>query len=294
MPTSADFDATSRAREGAVPWPTVPRNDALLTWYAEHGRRLSWRGETDPWRVLVVEVMSQQTQVSRVEERYGPFLERFPAPRDLAEAPPEEAVRLWAGLGYLRRLANLRRAAQVIALRGWPDDLTELPGVGPYTAAAVSCFASGVAVPTIDTNHARVLSRWAGRALVGAELVAVASAELDADDAAGWNQAVMDLGATVCRPVPTCSLCPVAAWCQDPSVYVPPARQSRFEGSLRQTRAAIMKALTSGPLTTSALTSGQLLSGALAGAHGARVKPALEALAREGLVVESADGWRLV
>jgi A/G-specific adenine glycosylase len=267
-----------------VPWSTVHRNAALLAWYTEHGRGLPWRGETDPWRVLVVEVMAQQTQVSRVEERYGPFLDRFPTPRALAEADPEEAVRLWAGLGYLRRLLNLRRAAAVISEHGWPDDLTELPGVGEYTAAAVACFARGTAVPTIDTNHRRVLSRWAGRALDGASLRAEASAALDTADAARWNQAVMDLGATICRPTPVCAQCPVAAWCGDPSVYVPPARQSRFEGSLRQTRAAILKALADGPATTGSLTS----------SHGTRVEPALEALAREALISETAEGWRLV
>ncbi|HET8986266.1 MAG TPA: A/G-specific adenine glycosylase [Trueperaceae bacterium] len=262
---------------------TVHRNDALLAWYSEHGRALPWRGETDPWRVLVVEVMSQQTQVSRVEERFGPFLERFPTPSDLAGARPEEAVRLWAGLGYLRRLVNLRRAAAVISEDGWPEDLTDLPGVGAYTAAAVACFARGVAVPTIDTNHRRVLSRWVGRALDGADLMAQASAALDGEQPQQWNQAVMDLGATVCRPTPTCSSCPVAAWCEDPTVYVPPARQSRFAGSLRQTRAAIVRALADGPATT----------GSLADSHGARVGPALEALSREAIVIETADGWRL-
>lgn len=261
----------------------MDRNELLLTWYRDHGRGLPWRGDSDPWRVLVVEVMSQQTQVSRVAARFGPFLARFATPRDLADAPAEEAVRLWGDLGYLRRLHHLRRAARVIADEGWPHDLTALPGVGAYTAAAVACFAHGAAVPTVDTNHRRVLSRWSGRPLAGAELLAAAEAAIDPAAPAAWNQAVMDLGATVCLPVPDCGACPVAAFCADPSVYLPPARQSRFEGSLRQTRARVVRALSAGPATTEALTQ----------VCGERTARALAALLRDAIVMQTAEGWRL-
>lgn len=267
-----------------MPNASQSRNEALLTWYDESGRSLPWRGETDPWRVLVVEVMAQQTQVSRVVERWQPFLERFPTPKALADAPPEEAVRLWGGLGYLRRLQNLRRAAALIAERGWPSDLTELPGVGAYTAAAVACFAHGAAVPTVDTNHRRVLNRWLGRPLSSAELMQAATESLDASRPAAWNQAVMDLGATLCRTVPDCPRCPVASWCAGPQTYSPPARQSRFEGSVRQARAAIVRALADGPATTAALRT----------ATGHLTDRALEALSRDEFVVETDDGWRLL
>ena len=260
------------------------RNCVLLAWYDAHGRDLPWRGETDPWRVLVVEVMSQQTQVSRVVERWEAFLTRFPDPKALADAPPEEALRAWADLGYLRRLTNLRKAAGAIVANGWPDDLTELPGVGEYTAAAVGCFAQGAAVPTVDTNHRRVVSRWLGRPLAGAELRSTATELLDMARPAAWNQAVMDLGASICRRVPECERCPVALWCAGPSVYEPPPRQSRFKGSLRQSRAAIMRALTAGPAATADLID----------AHGSRAAEALAALTNEGLVTETPDGWRLV
>lgn len=261
-----------------------PRNEALLAWYDRDGRSLPWRGDTDPWRVLVVEVMAQQTQVSRVVERWEAFLQRFPTPQALACAAPEEAVRLWGGLGYLRRLHNLRRAAGVIAEHGWPDDLTSLPGVGPYTAAAVACFAHGAVVPTVDTNHRRVVSRWLGLPLAGRDLARAATDLLDRARPAAWNQAVMDLGATVCLPAPACGRCPVAAWCAGPTVYVPPARQSRFEGSLRQARAAVMRLLADGPATSESLSD----------AIGVRAQPALESLQADGIVTEGDDGWRLV
>lgn len=286
------------------------RNDALLCWYADNARSLPWRderGEVEPWRVLVVEVMAQQTQVNRVAERWEAFLTRFPTPRALADAPPEDAVRLWGGLGYLRRLHNLRRAAALIAERGWPNDLTELPGVGRYTAAAVACFAHGAAVPTVDTNHRRVLSRWAGRPLDGAELWTWAGEALDTSRPAAWNQAVMDLGATVCLRLPDCGRCPVATWCAGPTVYSPPARQSRFVGSLRQTRAAVVRALADGPMTTSELRDA--LGAGPAGEPGPEpdkpggedeLRPerqlgrALSALQRDAMVVETDAGWRLV
>lgn len=260
------------------------RNETLLAWYDSDGRSLPWRGETDPWRVLVVEVMAQQTQVSRVVERWDAFLQRFPTPQALAGAAPEEAVRLWGGLGYLRRLHNLRRAATVIADHGWPSDLTTLPGVGPYTAAAVACFAHGAVVPTVDTNHRRVVSRWLGRPLAGGDLTSAATDLLDRARPAAWNQAVMDLGATVCLPAPACERCPVAAWCAGPTVYVPPARQSRFEGSLRQARAAAMRVLADGPAAGTRLR--ELV--------GDRAQRALESLRDDGIVAEGDDGWRLV
>lgn len=226
--------------------------------------------------------MSQQTQLSRVVTAWHSFVTRFPEPSDLAEAEVAELIELWAGLGYHRRALSLRRAAAVIVENGWPttaDGLRELPGVGPYTAAAVACFAFGEPLPAVDTNLRRVLSRWSGEPLAGRRLDEAARQAIDADEPESWNQAVMDLGATVCRPVdPRCETCPVSHWCADPTVYVPPPRQSRYEGSVRQARAAILKGLAAnGTSPVDDLPD-------MLGFNPDRLEQALDGLVREGTV----------
>ena len=134
-------------------------DELLLAWFAAHGRELPWRGTRDPYAILVSEVMLQQTQVERVVPRWRAWLERWPTPEALAEASPADAIREWQGLGYNRRALSLHRAARAIAAEGWPDDLTELPGVGPYTAAAIRNQAFGEAVLPVDTNVARIQER---------------------------------------------------------------------------------------------------------------------------------------
>jgi A/G-specific adenine glycosylase len=197
----------------------------LLAWFAEHGRDLPWRRTRDPYAILVSEVMLQQTQVERVVPRWRVWLERWPTVEALAAAPAAEAIREWQGLGYNRRALNLHRAARVVAERGWPADLTELPGVGRYTADAVRCFAWGEDVLPTDTNVRRVQERT-GQAF---------------DPSCA--QALMDLGATVCLArVPRCGACPLALSCPSRGRrYEPLRRQSRFEGSFRQRRAATLR-----------------------------------------------------
>ena len=151
----------------------------LSSWYATEGRDLPWRRTNDPYAILVSELMLQQTQVERVVPRYIAWLERWPTAEALAAAPPGDAIREWQGLGYNRRALNLHRAAREVADAGWPEDLTELPGVGPYTAAAIRCFAYGENVLPVDVNVARVLRR------TGHSFSATSA------------QALMDLGATV-------------------------------------------------------------------------------------------------
>lgn len=223
------------------------RTRALLDWYRDNGRDLPWRATSDPWAILVSEVMSQQTQISRVVPAWTAFMDRFPTPAELARADRGELITLWAGLGYQRRAINLQRAAEEIHRSGWPTDvagLMQLPGVGPYTAAAVACFAFGVPVAAVDTNVKRILSRWRGEPLSGPALSEAADAELPDGHAADWGQALMDLGAMVCRPRnPLCDSCPAEDWCTDPGVYEAPPRQSTYEGSVRQARAAILKTL---------------------------------------------------
>jgi A/G-specific adenine glycosylase len=190
--------------------------------------------------------MLQQTQAGRVVEPYERFIARFPDPTSLAAAPTADVLSFWMGLGYNTRALRLKEAARLILEHGWPTtaaELQSLPGVGPYTAAAVACFAFGEQVAAVDTNLRRVLSRWVGRPLEGSDLLRTAEELVAAGDAIDWNQAVMDLGATICRPSPDCEACPVADWCEDPSIYEPPRPQSRFEGSVRQARGAILRAL---------------------------------------------------
>lgn len=255
------------------------RNRRLLAWYDSNRRPLPWRETRDPWAILVSEVMSQQTQISRVIPRWQAFMDRYPDPVSLAESDRAELIRLWQGLGYQRRAINLQRAAERLAREGWPDTaegLRGLPGVGPYTAAAVACFAFGERVAAVDTNLRRVLSRWEGRSLEGAESTEVASALLDHDRPADWNQALMDLGTRLCRPRrPRCGECPVAEHCDDPGVYRPPARQSPYEGSVRQARAAILRHVAEhGPTPV----------GDVRGVEPATLAEAAEALVSEGLL----------
>lgn len=205
--------------------------EALLTWFAEYGRDLPWRHARDPYAILVSEVMLQQTQVPRVVPRYLDWLERWPTADGLAAAPRSEVIVAWQGLGYNRRAVDLHRAAQVVAERGWPDDLTELPGVGPYTAAAIACFAFGRDVVPEDTNVRRVRERT--------------GASFDGECA----QALMDLGATVCLArVPRCSMCPLAGGCPSRGLRFEPTRkQGPFEGSFRQRRSQTLRLVAETP-----------------------------------------------
>ncbi len=222
------------------------RNAALFAWYRTEQRSFPWRGETDPYRILVSEAMLQQTQASRVVPFYNRFVDRFPTVESLAAADLQEVLGLWTGLGYNSRGLRLREAARMIKADGWPTNpaaLVELPGVGPYTASAVASFAFGARVPAVDTNLRRVLSRWHGEPLNGATLQSAAVAALG-DPASDWNQAMMDLGATTCvSKVPHCGGCPVKDWCSGPTSYTPTPAQGRFEGSARQLRGAIVRSL---------------------------------------------------
>lgn len=218
------------------------RNEALLRWYRANKRDLPWRDVGDPYATLVSEVMLQQTQVDRVIPRYETFMARFPTVHDLADASRIAVLEEWSGLGYNSRAVRLHEAAAIVSEHGWPEDLTTLPGIGPYTAAAVGSMAMGRAEPAVDTNLKRVISRWVGQPLDGRELQD--AAELLVGDPAGdWNQALMDLGSSLCTPRnPSCDACPVAEHCTDSTVYSPPRRQGTFAGSRRELRGAIVRA----------------------------------------------------
>ncbi len=233
---------------------------AVLGWGVPTMRDLPWRAERDPWRILVSEVMLQQTQVERVIPKWNAFLAAFPTPADCATASLGDVLRLWQGLGYPRRARNLQAAAAVVVdLHGGqlPDDLDgllALPGIGPYTARAVLAFAFERDVAVVDTNIARILARTAGERLTPKRAQERADEAVPAGQGWVWNQVVMDLGATLCRPTPTCTPCPLAGSCDwhlaghphpDPATGSAgvSGKQARFEGSDRQARGKVLAAV---------------------------------------------------
>jgi len=250
-----DLHAPRLRDDGATAEPvrTIAHVERLLmAWFRRSERDLPWRRTTDPYAILVSEVMLQQTQVDRVVPRYERWLRRWPTVDALAAASPADVIVEWQGLGYNRRALALHRAAAYVAAHGWPEILESLPGVGPYTAAALRNFAFGEDVMPRDVNVERV-ERRTGHVFSGAAA-----------------QALMDLGATVCLArVPRCDVCPLCSEC--PSVGTrdePRRKQSRFEGSFRQRRSAALRLVADGPRAAGKLDA-----------------EAVEALARDGLVV---------
>ena len=227
---------------------------AVLDWYKERARDLPWRLTRDPYAILVSEVMLQQTQAERVAPKFAEFLARFPTFEALAQAPTADVIRAWAPLGYNRRAVRLQRIAQAIGDGQLPEDpaaLRRLDGVGEYTAAAVACFAFGAQVPVVDTNVRRVLRRCFGMsAATESEVRGLAKQMLPEGAAYPWNQALMDLGATVClSKAPRCHACPLRTHCPGPSATPPIAeakavyRAEPFAGSRRYYRGRIVDRL---------------------------------------------------
>ncbi|MEX2274836.1 MAG: A/G-specific adenine glycosylase [Actinomycetota bacterium] len=265
---------------------------ALRDWYEPRRRAFPWRrSQPDPYHVLVSEVMLQQTQAARVVHAFRGFIERFPTIAALARAPRVDVLRQWDGLGYNRRAIALSEAARaIVAGRGGrvprdPEDLRALPGIGPYTAAAIASIAYGEPTPAIDVNVGRIVARvrLGGEAHEHSaeEVAAAARGWIDRNDPGSWNQALMDLGREVCRPRPRCASCPLSSACRFaieggvPSR--PPRSQPRFEGSDRQVRGAVVRELRGAPGTLGGLarSTGHRLE---------RVATAVAALHDEGLV----------
>ena len=282
----------------------APLRLALFRWYDVNGRHtLPWRLTRDPYAVLVSEVMLQQTQVDRVLPRYLAWLERWPSASRLADANVADVIREWSGLGYNRRAVRLHSAARQISAQGFPgtpEGLRALPGVGPYTAAAVTSFAFEQPVAVLDTNIARclahlVLGRPSQRELP-ARLVAAASLELlPSRDSRDWNLALMDFGALVCRAKASdCGACPLSEVCEwrcagYPAEATPRRPQPRFEDTARFARGRIVEALRrSGPLSPAEIAN------LLPPDHAVSVAAYLAALERDGLVSPTATGgWSL-
>ncbi len=228
----------------------------LLGWFLQYRRDLPWRRSKDPYRVWLSEIMLQQTRVAAVIPYYERFLERFPDVQALATAPQEEVLRLWSGLGYYSRARNLQSAAQeIVAKHGgvFPRDEKDalaLPGIGRYTAAAILSIAYGAELAVLDGNVARVLARiFAVRGDVRdakrwRALQRSADTLLDAKSPGDWNQAMMELGATLCAPrSPQCLLCPVTQFCQARKLGIAdslPARRKKRETEIITLAAAIL------------------------------------------------------
>jgi A/G-specific adenine glycosylase len=233
--------------------------------------------------------MLQQTQVVRVMPYYEAWLERFPDEAALAGAPAADVLRCWSGLGYNRRALALQAACAIVARDGWPrtvEGLQALPGVGPYTAAAVGSFAFGVQAAAVDTNVRRVIERLDRRRRRAAELVRRAQAIVPAGRAADWNQALMELGATVCTArAPACDACPAASCRSHGQPAIAPtarrrAERVRFEDTDRYVRGRVVAALVAGETLPS-------------GIEPARLERALAGLERDGLVVRDGEAVRL-
>lgn len=214
---------------------------AILDWFDVEGRDWPWRASRDRWTVLVCEVCSQQTQIARATPFVERILDRFPTPGDLARAELGELLAMWQGLGYPRRARNLWLAAQELDASGWPDDLRALPGVGPYTDAAIRCFADEEAVVPPDINTRRVLARCFPDGAPSAEDV-----PLLAERAWAWGSAVMELGQTACRARAKCDSCPVSQLCPSAGTedVIASPRQKRYAGSMRERRGTLLRSIT--------------------------------------------------
>jgi A/G-specific adenine glycosylase len=280
-----------------------PTGELIVDWYAGAARDLPWRAPgTDPWAVLVSEVMLQQTPVARVEPVWRAWLARWPTPAALAAASPAEVIRAWGKLGYPRRALRLREAAVAITDRhdgvvpADVDQLEALPGIGTYTARAVACFGYGRRQPVVDTNVRRVVARLVhGRADAAparaTDLLDIADlAPEDDERAVRFSVAVMELGALVCiAGTPRCGMCPVRDRCTwrlagSPPHDGPPRRVQRFAGTDRQVRGRLLDVLRAAhePIDPDALTP--------AWEDAVQRSRCLDSLLVDGLVVQTPDG----
>ena len=287
----------------------------LLAWFATHGRDLPWRHTRDPYRILVSELMLQQTQVERVIPKYHAFLAQFPDVHALAAAPTSAVITAWQGLGYNRRAVYLQRTAQAVVSQyggEFPRDvvaLKALPGIGAYTSGAIACFAFEQDVAFLDTNIRRVVIRlWSDpHQPIPNEhaLTALAASQVPAGQGWAWNQAIMELGAVICTAKsPKCPLCPLRSECADYAARraadmalaplptpaprrVAERKDAPFAGSNRFIRGRIIDALRAAPQTYASLHDMLTTHGTACDAH--KLATIIAGLVRDQLVVQDGD-----
>lgn len=301
-------------------------HERLLQWFAVHGRNLPWRHTRDPYRIMVSEVMLQQTQVDRVIPKYHMFLELFPTLEALAAAPTADVIRAWTGLGYNRRAVNLQRTARVVLEQHqgqFPRDiagLMQLPGIGRYTAGAIACFAFEQDVAFVDTNIRRAIRRFffaPGDEPGEAQLLAMGEAIVPTGNGWAWNQALMELGALICTAAsPVCWRCPLQEHCADYAarrnadeqvleqvVYQPPqprrkvaeTREQPFAGSSRFYRGRVIEVLRQLPpgQALGLIELGRLVKEPFEQTELAWLQKLVDGLARDGLLAFDEQGIRL-
>jgi A/G-specific adenine glycosylase len=289
----------------------------LLTWFQANRRDLPWRQTRDPYEILVSEVMLQQTQVDRVIPYYYAFLERFPSVQALANAPTAEVIRVWAGLGYNRRAVNLQRTAQYVVneygglFPDTVDELKKLPGIGPYTAGAIACFAFEQDVPFFDTNMRRVLHRYSFGVDVPRptaterEVTKVAAEAVPPGGGWEWNQALIEFGALQCTArKPACVVCPLQQQCaafpeiQSALAELPKGvrlkREAPYSGSNRFYRGRVIAALREQPSGAANGINlpllGPLVREGFSDADLPWLYEVVQGLSRDGLAVIAEDG----
>jgi A/G-specific adenine glycosylase len=280
----------------------------LARWYGVHGRhQLPWRATSDPWAILVSEVMLQQTQVARVAGRWESFMSSWPTPEACAAEALAAVLREWQGLGYPRRARGLHDTAKVVAAGGWPDTeagLRSLPGIGAYTARALRVLAFGEStIPAQDVN----IRRLTARAALGKEPQEVRQASIEEQLASGrprslgprdFTYALFDAGALHCRARPLCHECPLSATCASRSrlASAPPARgrpSPRYHGSTRELRGAVLRAMLADPAPASIDELRQRAGPPAAGRPATDVALILDTLVQEGLVTPTARVVRI-
>ncbi len=222
----------------------------MKKWYKKNHRTFEWRSSNNPWQILLIETLAQQTQLERANVFYQKFIKKYPTPKDMANDSKKEVLRLWSGLGYNNRAIRLHSTSKILSETGFDElypNFTVLPGVGVYTNSALLSFAYGEKVVAIDTNIKRIIQRYfkiQGKD-IDIFLLENKSLLLNRFDSRDFNQALMDLGATICKSrSPKCDICPLEPKCNK-FILENKKKQSKFEGSMRQKRGAILKMLLS-------------------------------------------------
>ena len=222
-------------------------NRYLLIWYKKNKRNFTWRESRDPWKILLLEVLSQQTQLERANEYYELFISKYPNPESMARKRARTILRDWSGLGYNNRALRLHETSKLIAKHGWEEykeNLSSLPGVGEYTKNAIEAFAYGERVIPVDVNIMRVLRRYHGKNVNKNWIEDNLDTLIESSDPRNWNQAIMDLSSIICKSKePICSLCPIENTCSKFIEVREGPKQSPFKGSSREKRGKILKQL---------------------------------------------------